>query len=62
MNKDLEAIKELLEDFEVSDESELLQRMAKDALTLKCIKCKKERPYELIRFVGGDPVCKHCRE
>jgi len=54
-------LQQLLRDFDVSSEEELLQTLYEDSQTLKCIVCKRVFPIEYFDFPEGDPVCGRCK-
>lgn len=53
-------IDSLFYDFGVKSESELYDRLVEDSITLPCICCKKEYPFEYIRFIDENPYCINC--
>jgi hypothetical protein len=49
--------REVFGEFSVTNDDDLLIKMAKDAETIPCIICWKEMPIEKIFFLEGDPYC-----
>jgi len=56
------SIKKMLEDFDVSNEDELYEKLTANSDTIPCIICGKEIPIEKIKFVNDDPYCSKCKD
>jgi len=54
-------LQQLLKDFDVSSEEELVQTLYKDSQTLNCTVCKRVFPIENFSFPEGDPICDECK-
>jgi hypothetical protein len=51
---------QLLKDFHVKNEQQLLEKLEKDSLTLPCQVCGKEISISIVHFLDGDPICFNC--
>jgi hypothetical protein len=54
------SIKEMLKDFDVSDEDELLEKLIRESKTIPCSICHKEKEIEELRFIDSEPICLNC--
>jgi len=60
MSKDKENLDDLLKDFNVKDEDELLRKLDRDSKTIPCIVCGYEFGFDELHFIDGDPFCTSC--
>lgn len=50
----------IFKEYGAKNDEDLLKKMAKDALTVPCISCKKKIKIEKAKYIGGDPYCEDC--
>jgi hypothetical protein len=53
-------VRQLLKDFNVESEEELLEKLKKDSETIPCAICGKEYNINYIKFLDSDPYCLKC--
>lgn len=51
---------QLLREFHVKNEQQLLEKLEQDSLTLPCQFCRREVSINEIHFFDSDPVCDCC--
>lgn len=54
------SFKKMYDDFGVSNEDELFDKLIQESETIPCYICGQERALELLKFIDGDPVCIYC--
>lgn len=54
-------VQDILREYGVDTEEQLLQKLMIESLTLPCIYCHKEFSIDKLVFLGDDPVCYNCR-
>jgi hypothetical protein len=52
------AILGIYKEYNAKNDTDLLKKMANDALTINCIVCKKKMKIDKAIYVNGDPYCK----
>jgi hypothetical protein len=55
---DDDKIREILKDFEVSNEEEFVEKINKNWDDIKCIRCGRDIKLLECSFLDGDPICK----
>jgi hypothetical protein len=53
-------IENLLQEFKVNDENQLLNKLSEESETIPCVQCKQEFPPDMLNFDTDDPLCFNC--